>query len=31
MRFGLLDSGHGANHDGVMADVVRSRGWKVSW
>lgn len=29
MRFGVLDSGHGASHDGVMADVVRSRGWKV--
>jgi hypothetical protein len=29
MRFGVLDSGHGANHDGFMADVVRSRQWKV--
>jgi hypothetical protein len=29
MRFGVLDSGHGANHDGYMADVVRARQWKV--
>lgn len=29
MRFGVLDSGHGANHDGYMADVVRTRQWKV--
>lgn len=30
MRFGVLDSGHGANHDGFMADVVRARKWKVA-
>lgn len=30
MRFGVLEKGHGANHDGIMADVVRKRGWKVS-
>lgn len=29
MRFGVLDSGSGANHDGYMADVVRARNWKV--
>jgi len=29
MRYGLLDSGHGASHDGFMADVVRTRKWKV--
>jgi hypothetical protein len=29
MRFGLLDSGQRANHDGYMADVVRERKWKV--
>lgn len=29
MRFGVLESGHGANHDGIMADVVRARKWKV--
>lgn len=29
MRFAVLDSGHGANHDGFMADVVRARQWKV--
>lgn len=30
MLFGVLDSGYGANHDGVMADVVRARRWKVA-
>uniref|UniRef100_A0A383WPA8 Uncharacterized protein n=1 Tax=Tetradesmus obliquus TaxID=3088 RepID=A0A383WPA8_TETOB len=30
MRFGLLEQGHGANHDGIMADVVQSRKWKIS-
>lgn len=30
MRFGVLDSGHGANHDGYMADVVRMRQWQVA-
>lgn len=29
MRFGVLDSGQGASHDGFMADVVRTQGWKV--
>lgn len=29
MRFGVLDSGQGANHDGFMADVVRERKWHV--
>lgn len=29
MRFGVLDSGVGASHDGFMADVVRTRKWKV--
>jgi hypothetical protein len=29
MRFGLLEKGHGANHDGIMADLVRLRKWKV--
>jgi hypothetical protein len=30
MRFGVLEKGHGANHDGIMADIVRQRRWKVS-
>jgi hypothetical protein len=30
MRFGVLEQGHGANHDGIMADVVRQRKWKVN-
>ncbi|KAF8065512.1 EXOSC8 [Scenedesmus sp. PABB004] len=30
MRFGVLESGQGANHDGIMADVVRTRRWKVA-
>jgi hypothetical protein len=30
MRFGVLEKGHGANHDGIMADIVRQRKWKVS-
>jgi hypothetical protein len=30
MRFGVLETGHGANHDGIMADIVRQRRWKVS-
>ena len=29
MRFGILETGRGANHDGIMADLVRTRGWKV--
>ncbi|KAF6263567.1 hypothetical protein COO60DRAFT_1282230 [Scenedesmus sp. NREL 46B-D3] len=30
MRFGVLEQGHGANHDGIMADLVRLRKWKAS-
>lgn len=29
MRFGILERGHGANHDGIMAELVHKRGWKV--
>eukprot|EP00878_Enallax_costatus_P036477 GHUV01040967.1.p1 GENE.GHUV01040967.1~~GHUV01040967.1.p1 ORF type:complete len:318 (+),score=72.11 GHUV01040967.1:2345-3298(+) len=31
MRFGILETGRGANHDGIMADLVRTRGWKVAY
>jgi hypothetical protein len=29
LRFGVLDVGKGANHDGLMAELVVKKGWKV--
>ncbi len=29
LRYGPLDRGAGASHDGFMAQAVRDRGWKV--
>lgn len=29
MRFGVLEGGHGISHDGVMAQLVVQKGWKV--